>query len=121
MKYQVTVQPLQEPRNWKIISGFAYGGVQIPLGFEFDGCSIPWGLRWRFKHGGAKFPPAAMHDYLYRTGIVSKERADNIFYELMIANNVDERDAKLLYYGVKYAGRHAWNLRRAQDKYSSNK
>jgi hypothetical protein len=116
MKYNLTVQPLQKERWWKVVKGFAYAGVEITPDFEFDGCSIPWGLRWRFKHGGAKFPAGAMHDYLYRTGKVHKERADYIFYEIMIANGVSEHDAKLMYNGVKYCGFAAWNKHRKNDK-----
>ena len=116
MKYDIIVKPLYKARHWEVVVGLAYAGMQVPRKFQFDGCSIPWFLRWRFKHGGAKFAASGMHDYLYRTGSTSKERADMIFYEIMIANKVNGRDAKLMYYGVKYGGFIAWNNWRKQDK-----
>jgi len=116
MQVPVTVKPLAQPRHWEIVEGFAYAGVQVPAGFKTDGCSIPIGLRWRFKHGGAKFAPACMHDFLYKTGVVSKERADEIFFELMMANGVNRHDALIMYTGVKYGGFMAWNKHRRNDK-----
>ena len=125
MKFEIVVKPLPTARHWEVVTGFGYADVSIPPGFDTDGCSVPWGLRWRFKHGGAKFAPAVMHDYLYRTGIVSKDRADRIFLELMLANGVSKHAAYVMYNSVKYCGFLAWNQRRkeqtAKQQRGSNK
>jgi hypothetical protein len=115
MEYNITVKPLSKPRNWEVVEGFTYKGITIPSEFQFDGASIPLGLRWRFKHGGAKFPAAAMHDYLYRTAPVSKEVADSTFYELMVENGVSKHDADVMYLGVKYCGGASWRKRRREQ------
>ena len=115
MRYEVTVKPMRKARHWMIVEGFGYAGVKLPHGFKTDGCSVPMGLRWRFKHGGDKFAAACMHDFLYYSGLHSKERADRIFYELMRANGVGEHDAKMMYYAVKYFGFIAWNNHRRNE------
>jgi hypothetical protein len=115
VKYEIEVKALHKPRHWEVTKEMTYGGLTVPVGFQFDGASIPMGLRWRYKHGGAKFPAAAFHDYVYRTGLWNKEQADTAFYCIMIENGVNRHDAKMMYLGVKWGGRLAWNKRRSQQ------
>lgn len=116
MKFNIKVEPMELPRNWKLVEECIYGDILIPQGFEFDGASIPFGFRWLFKHGGAKFPGACVHDYLYRTGKLAKADADSLFLKIMLENGVSPLRAKLMYLAVKYFGFIAWKARRKQDE-----
>jgi hypothetical protein len=115
MKYTVEVKPTDKPREWVVTKGFSYGPHVIPIGFTFDGASIPIGLRWLFPHGGNKFAPACLHDYLYRTGVVSKEEADRLFLSAMLENGVKPWKAKSMYHAVRLCGGPAWRKRRRED------
>jgi len=115
MKYNPIVKATENNREWRVVEEFTYGDFIVPVGFTFDGASIPRGLRWRFPHGGRKFGAACIHDYLYRTGCVTKEEADTHFYNAMITNGVSKHDARVMYLGVKYGGYFAWKARRKQD------
>lgn len=115
MKYIVEVRPLDKPRNWEVTKEVNIHGYIIPEGFRFDGASIPLGLRWMFPHGGRKFAPACLHDYLYRTGVLSKNYSDLCFYEAMLENGVNKYKAKAMYLGVKYGGHLSWRKRRREN------
>jgi hypothetical protein len=116
MKYNIIVEPTENNREWRVIVGFSSRGLTVPTNSIFDGASIPLGLRFLFPHGGKKFAPAAMHDYLYRTGVIHKRRADKIFYDLMMENGVEPWKAKAMYWGVKYCGGPSWRKRRKESK-----
>lgn len=109
MKYIVRVEPLDEPRHWKLLDDFNYREITVPSGFTFDGASIPLGLRWLFPHGGAKFAAACLHDYCYQTGIVDRITSDKYFLEVMLENGVNKWKAKAMYLGVRSGGWVTWN------------
>lgn len=115
MRYNPAVRALAKSRHWETTEELSYGDIVVPVGFKMDGASIPLGLRWRFPHGGSKFGPAVLHDYLYRTALVSKREADSAFYEAMIINGVEYKDAKMMYLGVKYWGGFSWRKRRGEQ------
>lgn len=61
----------------------------IPLNFESDGASIPFGIRMFFKPDGPWFEAAAMHDFLYTENAkCPKWLADIIFFVVMRFCNV---------------------------------
>ena len=103
-KLDVKVSPTDKDRNWIVLESITFYGITVPRDFVSDGASIPIGLRWRFPHGGRKFYAAVVHDYCYRTGILSREIADKFFLKAMRINGVSSRDAKLMYWAVRVAG-----------------
>jgi len=115
MRYIVEVKPLEKPRNWEVVHDFFNPWMKVPAGFRTDGASIPIGLRWLFPHGGPKFAAAVVHDYLYRTGKTTRKKADEIFYNMMIANGEVEWKAKAMYAGVRAGGWVVWNKRRQEN------
>lgn len=116
MKYIVNVKPTHKPREWETTEELKTPWCTIPKGFIFDGCSVPFGLRWLFPHGGAKFPAGCIHDYLYRTGMYTRYDADTIFQTALDDNNVDVLQRWILYKAVRYFGKSAWDEWRIKDK-----
>lgn len=108
MKHNIKVSPNERSRSWTVLEDETILCIEIPKGFVTDGASIPLGLRWLFPHGGAKFPPAVMHDYCYRTACVSKHTADLKFYKALLENGVSEIRAKLMFLAVYYCGFPSW-------------
>ena len=87
-------------------------GLEIPAGFQSDGASVPR-FFWRVV-----FPPgdvhalgaAFLHDYIYRTHPLgwTREAADKLFLDTLIADGVPKRRAFLAYVGVRLFGASAW-------------
>lgn len=83
--------------------------IVVPAGFIFDGASIYRPL-WSILHPMGRYRNAALiHDYLYRTGIVSRARADEIFLEAMEELEVPWRRRRLMYRAVRLFGRESHN------------
>ena len=86
--------------------------LTVPVGFKSDGASVPR-FFWR-----AVFPPgdnralraAFAHDYVYRMHPDgwTKAEADQMFYDLLIADGIPVINAKLAYWGVRLFGGKAW-------------
>ena len=61
------------------------GIVRVPAGFETDLASVP---RIPFAYwlaGNTAQGPAIVHDWLYRTKMLSRRQADAVFFEAMSA------------------------------------
>ena len=81
----------------------------VPVGFITDGASVPRVLHslispWSGKHSKA----AVLHDYLYRSGVVSRLIADVIFLEAMRVLKVNRFTALTMYIAVRLFGLKAW-------------
>ena len=111
MKYAPVVKPTTTPRTWELVEPFKAMGFTVPVGFIFDGASIPLGLWWMFPHGGRKFGPACFHDYCYRTHAVLKCVADTAFWHLMSENGVTPWKRDVMYQAVHILGQKAYNAR----------
>lgn len=83
----------------------------VPMGYVFNGSSIPWFLWWLFPPG---YTPAweasAFHDFcyshLYRT--LSKEFADDAFKAIMLKSGAAPIVAGLFHWAVHRFGRGGW-------------
>lgn len=110
-----SVKALDKPRRWVTQESLEFMFVYVPCGTITDGASIPFGFRWLFPHGGHKFEPAILHDFLYSTGVdkegrvITRKQADRLFYVALITNCVPKWRAKLLYYGVRIGGGFVWD------------
>lgn len=79
-------------RDWKVTKGFRYwhddGTLAgrtfvVPAGFTTDFASVPR-FFWRLFPPTGKYGKASViHDFCYRTGIVSRRAADAIFFDAM--------------------------------------
>lgn len=116
MNYGLTFEPIKGKSD-KIQTTFGYSfkvwnengeekAYRISAGFTFDGASVPkilWStvghpLSPRFLEAGLR------HDYLYRTGKVSREVADRVLYETLRDWGVPRWRSWLMYAGVRAFG-----------------
>ena len=86
--------------------------VIVPRYFKSDGASVPR-FFWRlvFPSSDTKAIRAAFaHDYIYRMHPDgwTKEDADRMFHDLLIADGVSKFRAWLAYKGVSWFGGWAW-------------
>lgn len=82
--------------------------IVIPEGFVTDYASIPWWARWAFPKMGRHRIAAVLHDYLYCVSNpytdINRERADELFLEAMLDENVTRWVANVMYKAVRAAG-----------------
>ena len=80
------------------------GEVFVPLGFETDFASVP---RLPFAYsffGGLAKKASVIHDFLYRTGKVSRQTADAVFLEAMEASDLNWFRRRSMWAGVRLFG-----------------
>lgn len=87
--------------------------VEVPLGFETDGASVPKVLWWILPPFGKYGQAAVVHDKLYRDGIllvdgkpvrVTRAKADAIFLEAMGVLKVSPVVRYPMYWAVRLFG-----------------
>lgn len=78
--------------------------IEIPKGFITDLASIPRIMWVVFPPFGRYTEAAVVHDYLYINSELSRAKCDEIFFVLMLRNNVSYYKAKLLYRVVRLFG-----------------
>jgi len=104
MKINIKVSPTSKPGQWVVLESFMFSGIKVEAGQLTDGASIPWWLRGVLKTGGKLFAPSVIHDTIYRHGIVSRRRADNVYRNAMRANYVPKWKIKVIYLAVRLFG-----------------
>lgn len=78
--------------------------IRVPAGFVTDLASIP-GLAERIRSRVGTYNRAAIvHDWLYWTGLCSREEADRIFLKAMRTSGTSERVARQIYRAVQVGG-----------------
>lgn len=110
--------------------------VTVDTGAFTNFASIPFGFRNIFDVNGNHRLAALVHDYLYWLGGVittqelrvhaakpytasdtplrihyTRQEADQVFYELMLADYVPKWQAKIMYGAVRVFGRNAWGTK----------
>lgn len=99
--------------EYKSKQGVVY---RVPKHFITDAASIPRFLWSLVGHPMDDYAESAvLHDWLYRTGNVPKEEADRLFLEAMKSQGIRWAQRWVLYCGVKFGGRLAWNSNRRKQ------
>lgn len=89
--------------------------VTVPIGFETDLASVPR-FFWRiFPKSGRWNRAAVVHDYLYKTGMVSRSIADSIFLEAMGILEVGAISRYVMWAAVRSFGWCPWKKCRRLD------
>jgi hypothetical protein len=93
-----------------------YNGIIIvPEGFITDKASVPRVPIIYMAFGDRSHRESVIHDYLYKTGIVSKVKADRIFLEAMKARAKPLWVRWGMYLGVVVGAYPAWWEHRAKN------
>ena len=98
----------EEHLNWRLLDHLDYQGnrdtFSVPAGFVTNFASVPqlfWSL---ISPWGRQMKPAIMHDYFYRTGVVSRLDADRLFYRMMRELDVSWWKRQAIYRAVRLFG-----------------
>ena len=108
---ELVVEPLSH-REWEVKAPFvvetiAAGILEVPTGFIFDGNSLPRFL-WLFSTPADYLEAGCVHDYLYRTGKVSRKIADQTYQEILTYLKANRVRTKLRYVGLRLFGGKAY-------------
>lgn len=90
--------------------------IHVPTKFVTDLGSVPqilWNVVPPISRADGAF---VVHDWLYQEGGVTREEADGVLLEAMIARHVKSDRAHTIYYGVRLGGWHAWRKYRKMEK-----
>ena len=101
---------LAEPLVW-VSPGLR---VQIPKGFKTDLASIPAVIRNLLDVNGRSRCPAILHDWLYSSGILTREDADEHLRLALSEYGESPVTARVYWLGVRAGGWKAWNDHRAK-------
>lgn len=100
--------------KWVTQKGFSItlpDGIKlyIPAKFPYDKGSIPRLVWWWFPRDDRKAVIAVLvHDFLYHHRMLTRARADRIFYDLLRLEGMRWSKAAAAYIGVRLGGGRAW-------------
>lgn len=90
--------------------------IVVPAGFVTDFASVPRAPLLYLLAGGKADEAAIVHDYLYSTLRFSREMADKIFREAILAMNYTEALANAMYAAVRIGGESHYKLPNVEQK-----
>ena len=90
--------------------------ITVPIGTETDLGSIPSILQWLFPKDGKAVLGYVLHDYLYKVGLYSRSKSDDILQEAMKTLDVSWWRLRGVRGGLAVGGWVAWNAHRKNDK-----
>jgi hypothetical protein len=98
----VRMLPESDATRWMLLSPLVYdsplaGMITVPTGFITDFVSFE-----PLKDLGQR--PAVVHDYLYTTGTVPRETADEVLLEALQSVGVDDALARAMFDAVRLFG-----------------
>ena len=85
-------------------SGFFGQKIEVPDGFVTDFASVPRIPVAYLLAGGDFQAPATLHDYLYRSGIVTRAIADGMLSEACVVSGVPMWRTLIAWFGVRLFG-----------------
>ena len=122
------MEPLDDGCHWRVADPFVYHlGVEgsglpitVPVDFETDLTSIPWGFRWLLPVWGRYGKGAVLHDWLYFVGVFDRIVCDAIFVESMKMLGVPWYQRWVIFKAVRYFGWIPWISHRRRMPAKSN-
>lgn len=101
---EMTTFTLTEQFRYRIGSMESKIIITIPIGFSTDFASTPKFMHWLIPPTGIYGKAAVLHDYLYSTGMYSRQQCDDIFLEAMLVLGVPKWKAYSMYKAVREFG-----------------
>jgi hypothetical protein len=98
-------------KYWKLHHKFTILGWTVPKNFETDFASIPRFLHSWLPPTGPWGPAAVLHNHLYKTGLVDRKGADQLFLLAMKELGVPKKKRYVIYFAVRCFGWRYWNRR----------
>ena len=96
---------------WELVEPLVYESdaavmtITVPVGFQTDFASVLRLPVIYLMFGDKAHAPATVHDYLYRTGLVSRRTADDVFSEAMkVSTNLSKFDRWMMWAAVRVFG-----------------
>lgn len=111
---ELKLTPQDDGIHWRVDAEFSYKTtageiIAVPEGRLTDLASTPRILWNIYPPFGRYLGPAVIHDELYTTQVMTKEKSDLIFLEAMIYKQVWPLTRWNLYHAVKWFGFTAWH------------
>lgn len=105
-------------RNWWLPKFQHYTNeFTVPAGFVCDLASVPRWLAWLAPSWMQTSGAGVLHDYLYRTGLLSRREADWLFYEALRAEPATGVvRATAMWLAVRVFGWGAWTCNRLSER-----
>ena len=125
-KYLTTSNRFRLTKDWKITIPDKTQ-VMVPKGFEFDGASIPWFLRFFATSFGPLLRGALVHDYGYRHNFLldwdenaikiekGQKYFDDLFRDIAAVTSHLKGLACFAWAGVRSFGHIAWDKHRSRE------
>lgn len=102
--------------EWAVLEELEWAGdgehIVVPRGFITDLASIPKPLRAVLDVNGPSRAPAVLHDWLYCSHIVSRDRADDLLRIALETRGVGVIERNAFWSGVRAFGWLYWNKRK---------
>ena len=88
----------------------------VPEGFVTDFSSYPWMFRWIVRWSKVDVA-GVFHDWLYRTGILTRKESDRLWREVAMAgqHSANKPQAYLSWLGLRVGAASTWAKYRDED------
>jgi len=104
IKNRPSLTPLQNG-EFKLNQDLVCEAITVPKGYQTDLASVPRFLWWYISpHDYGILYASILHDWLYATEIVSRKKADQLFYKVMRHEGYDYIRSLSAYYAVRGFG-----------------
>lgn len=102
-------------RSFVLVEPYRYGNVRAPVGFAWDGASVPRTL-WTLGglSPGQYLGASCIHDYCYARAdddLATRKEADQYYYELLLRDGARRVQAYLAWCCVRSFGWLLWRQR----------
>lgn len=116
---KLRVEELDTPGYWMLCEPLIWDDgtnkIIVPAGFVTDLASIPAPMRGILNTNGPSRKPSVAHDFLYRTGVMTRKAADQLFLTMLVAQKVICIGRGLYYLGVRIGGWIPFNRYRRKE------
>ena len=96
-----------KPGQWVLLRDLIWDDgrrIVVPAGFKTDLASIPRAFRWLLQQNGPSRKGAVLHDFAYRSHMMTRAKADALFKKALQVEGVNPVGCWLYWAGVRIGG-----------------